>query len=113
VTTFAWITATLATQPENEATLVRFYRLVRPPGPGWTPIAQAADAGLPGMRRQTDSLPVQLLGWVLGCTFIYATLFGVGSALYGHTAQVIAWGFVWIASGAGLFRVLAALWRAE
>ena len=54
---------------------------------------------------------MQLLGWVLGCTFVYATLFGAGSALYGHTAQAIVWGFVWIVSGAGLLSVLARLWR--
>ena len=113
VTTFAWIAATLATKPENQATLVSFYRLVRPPGPGWATIAQVADEGRPFTGRHGDSLPVQLLGWVLGCTFIYATLFGMGSALYGHTAQVIVWGFVWIASGSGLLRVLAALWRRE
>jgi Na+/proline symporter len=117
VTTVAWIAATLVTPPESETTLVSFYRLVRPPGPGWTPIAQIADdrndAGRPVTGPHGDSLPVQLLGWVLGCTFIYATLFGMGSALYGHTAQVIVWGFLWIASGAGLLRVLATLWRRE
>ncbi len=32
-TTVAWIAVTLATRPENEATLVRFYQLVRPAGP--------------------------------------------------------------------------------
>ena len=58
-----------------------------------------------------DSISMQLLGWVLGCAFVYATLFGFGSALYGHTAQVIVWGFVWIVSGAGLLRVLSSLWR--
>jgi Na+/proline symporter len=105
-TTIAWVTTTLATRPESEATLVSFYRLIRPAGPGWRPIAAQA-----GVGPSPDSISTQLLGWVLGCTFVYATLFGFGSALYGHTAQVIVWGFVWIASGAGLLRVLASLWR--
>ena len=105
-TTVAWITVTLATRAESEATLVSFYRLIRPAGPGWQPIAAKA-----GVGPSPDSISMQLLGWVLGCTFVYATLFGAGSALYGHTTQVIVWGFVWIISGGGLLRVLTSLWR--
>jgi SSS family solute:Na+ symporter len=105
-TTFAWITVTLVTRPESDATLVSFYRLIRPAGPGWGTIGAKA-----GVGPSPDSISMQLLGWVLGCTFVYATLFGFGSALYGHTAQVIVWGVVWTISGAGLLRVLASLWR--
>ena len=105
-TTIAWIGTTLMTEPENEATLVSFFRLVRPPGPGWGPIPEKA-----GIGPSPDSMAWQLLGWVLGCTFVYATLFGVGSALYGHTRQVIVWGAVWVFSGGGLLRILSRLWR--
>jgi hypothetical protein len=106
-TTFAWIATTLATRPEHESTLVSFYRLVRPAGPGWGSIPAKA-----GVGPSPDSISQQLLGWVLGCAFVYATLFGAGSALYGHTAQVVVWAFVWIVSGGGLLRVLSRLWRA-
>jgi SSS family solute:Na+ symporter len=105
-TTVAWIAATLLTRPESDATLVSFYRLIRPAGPGWGQIAAKA-----GVGPSPDSISMQLLGWVLGCTFVYATLFGFGSALYGHTTQAIMWGFVWIVSGAGLLRVLSSVWR--
>jgi SSS family solute:Na+ symporter len=105
-TTLAWITVTLVTRPESEATLVSFYRLIRPAGPGWGSIAAKA-----GVGPSPDSISMQLLGWVLGCTFVYATLFGFGSALYGHTTQAMVWGFVWIVSGAGLLRVLSSVWR--
>jgi hypothetical protein len=54
---------------------------------------------------------MQLLGWVLGCTFVYSTLFGAGSALYGHTTQALVFGAVWLASGAGLLRILSLLWN--
>jgi hypothetical protein len=43
---------------------------------------------------------------VLGCTFIYATLFGAGSALYGHTSQAMVFGVVWLLSGIGLIRIV-------
>ena len=105
VTTVAWVSATLLTQPESEATLVAFYKLVRPAGPGWTDISRQA-----GVGPSPDSLPQQLLGWVLGCAFVYATLFGAGSALYGLTMQATVWGVVWLASGVGLLRVLNTQW---
>jgi len=107
-TTVAWIGVTLATRPESEATLVGFYRLIRPAGPGWGPIPAKA-----GASASPDNIPLQLLGWVLGCTFVYSTLFGAGSALYGHTSQAIVWLIVWPASGFGLIRILKTLWQSS
>ena len=97
---------TFATRPESDATLVSFYKLVRPAGFLWGPIPTRA-----GVGASPDSIPRQLLGWVLGCTFVYSTLFGAGSALYGHTAQATVFGVVWVISGVGLIRILNQLWR--
>ena len=91
----------------KRATLIGFYRLVRPAGPGWGPIPAKA-----GVGPSPDSISLQLLGWVLGCTFVYATLFGAGSALYGHTTQAIVCGVVWVVSGVGLVRMLTLSGRA-
>ncbi|MGH9387505.1 MAG: sodium:solute symporter family protein [Vicinamibacterales bacterium] len=106
VTTLAWVGTTLATSPENMGTLVRFYRLVRPAGPGWGPIQRLAGAG-----ESPDSITHALAGWVFGCAFVYAALFGAGSALYGLTAQATVWAVVFAGSGYGLTRVLGRLWR--
>jgi len=105
-TTVAWIGVTFATRPESDETLIRFYKLVRPAGSLWGPIPAKA-----GVGSSPDSIAAQLLGWVLGCTFVYATLFGVGSALYGQTAQALVFGVVWLVSGAGLIRILNRLWN--
>ena len=72
----------------------------------WGPIPAKAQVG-----ASPDSIASQLLGWVLGCVFIYATLFGTGSALYSHTTQAAIFALVWLASGLGLLSVLRALWR--
>jgi len=105
-TTLAWIGVTLGTKPESDATLVRFYTLVRPAGSLWGPIPAKA-----GVGPSPDSIPLQLLGWVLGCMFVYSTLFGAGSAVYGSTTQATIFGIVWIASGAGLLKILKMLWH--
>jgi solute:Na+ symporter, SSS family len=106
-TTFAWIAVTLATRPENDDTLIRFYKLIRPAGSLWGPIPAKA-----GVGASPDSISMQLLGWVLGCTFVYSTLFGAGSALYGYTTQAAIFVLVWIISGVGLLNILRKVWTA-
>jgi Na+/proline symporter len=106
ITTIVWVTATYLTAPTARATLVSFYRLVRPPGPGWEPVRQEA-----GVGPSPDSIARSLLGWVLGCLVVYAALFGAGSFLYERTAQGIAWTVVLVISGAGLVRLIRRLWR--
>ncbi len=54
-----------------------------------------------------------LLGWVLGCVFVYAALFGAGSALYGRTAPAILCLALFAGSGIGLARLLPRLWGAS
>jgi SSS family solute:Na+ symporter len=105
-TTVVWVAVTLLTPPTDRATLVGFYRLVRPAGPGWTSVRAES-----GVGASPDSLPAALLGWVLGCTFVYAALFGAGSFLYGRTAQGIVWLALFAVSGVGLQRVMRT-WRA-
>jgi SSS family solute:Na+ symporter len=100
-TTVVWVAVTLLTRPTNRATLLSFYELVRPPGPGWASVRAET-----GLAPSGDSLALSLLGWVLGCTFVYAALFGAGSFLYGRTAQGIVWLALFAFSGYGLVRVM-------
>ena len=108
VTTIVWVGATYMTAPTERATLVSFFRLVRPPGPGWESVR--AEAEVPA---SPDSLAQSLLGWVLGCLVVYAALFGTGSYLYGRTAQGVAWTVVFVISCIGLIRVMSGLWREQ
>ncbi len=106
VTTIVWVAATYLTAPTDRATLVSFYRLVRPPGAGWDAVRLEA-----GVSSSPDSIAQSLLGWALGCLVVYAALFGSGSYLYGRTAQGVAWTVVFVVSGTGLIRLVPALWR--
>ena len=105
ITTVAWVLTTLLTAPTTQGQLVTFYRLVRPAGPGWAPIRAEA-----GIGPAADSLPLALLGWVLGIAFVYAALFGTGSFLYGRTAQALVWLVVFVVSGVGLLRLVPRIW---
>jgi hypothetical protein len=53
-----------------------------------------------------DSVAQSFLGWVLGCAFVYAALFGAGSFLYGELTLGFFWLVVFIVSGVMLTRVL-------
>jgi solute:Na+ symporter, SSS family len=105
VTSVVWITVTFLTKPADRATLVNFYRLVRPGGRGWEPVrAEAGVGALP------DSLPNALLCWVTGISFVYSALFGAGSYIYGNTTLGIVWTAIFVASGLGLVKLLPKLW---
>jgi Na+/proline symporter len=108
VTTVVWVATTLLAPPTDAATLDSFFMTVRPSGPGWRPVA--ARLGITGVE---DSLPQALLGWVLGCAFVYSGLFGTGSLLYGRMPQFAMWLVVFIVSGVGLSRVLRGFWTPE
>jgi Na+/proline symporter len=105
-TTVVWITVTFLTRPTDRPTLVAFYRLVRPAGPGWNSVRAEA-----GVAAAPDSLPMSLLGWILGCTFVYSALFGMGSFLYGRTPQALTWLAVLVVTGVALLRMLPRLWK--
>jgi len=104
-TTVVWVAVAYLTPPTDRTTLLSFYKLVRPAGPGWESIRQEA-----GLASSPDSLPHSLLGWVFGCAFIYSALFGTGSALYGRTPQAILWAAVFLVSGFGLLRLVPRMW---
>ncbi len=108
VTTVVWVAVAYLAPPTDRQTLVSFYKLVRPAGPGWSHVRAEA-----GVSPSPDSLSLAMLGWVLGCAFIYSALFGVGSALYGRTPQAIMWLVVFVVSGVWLLRILPRMWTSS
>jgi Na+/proline symporter len=107
-TTIVWLIATYVAQPTDRAKLLSFYELVRPAGPGWAQVRQAS-----GLPSSPDSLTTALLGWIVGCFFVYAGLFGTGSFIYGRTTQGLVWTAVFIAAGIGLIILIPRLWKRD
>ena len=107
-TSVVWIVVTLLTRPTDQPTLERFYRQVRPAGPGWRAVRAAT-----GLGPSPDSLPQQFLAWTTGCVFVYSALFAVGNALYGRTALTVAFTIAAVASGLLLYRLMRAMFRSD
>jgi hypothetical protein len=108
ISTITWILVAFLTAPTERIKLLDFYRLVRPAGPGWKAIRAET-----GIASSPDSMPQALVGWVLGCLFVYSALFGSGSFLYGKIGPGVLWLVVFVASGMGLIHLLPKLWQAH
>jgi solute:Na+ symporter, SSS family len=104
ITTVVWVSVAFLAPPVDRKTLVNFYKVVRPAGPGWRSVRREA-----GVGPSPDSLSVSLLAWTLGCAFVYSVLFGTGALLYGRTAQALLWGTVFTTAGIWLARLLPRL----
>jgi len=96
ITTVVWVTVTLLTPAEPMATLTKFYRRVRPEGPGWNRVAAAT--GLAGPHAE-GRLSTQFLNWLLGCALIYGALFGIGKIIFKEWLSGLIYLAVAIAAG--------------
>jgi hypothetical protein len=76
VSTLVWLVVTRLTPPEQDATLLAFYRRVRPNPTFWGPIARKAPDISPP-RDQWNNLS----DWLAGCAMIYLILFGLGKII--------------------------------
>ncbi len=85
ITTVIWLSATFLTRPESDATLLGFYRRVRPSA-GWGPVAKLA----PDVRVSHD-LGRNLIDWLCGCVMIYGALFGIGRIILENYGTGIAY----------------------
>ena len=109
-TTAVWVITAFLGPKTDPQTLVKFYKKVRPFGPGWEPIRKEAGVSKAEARTSGDNFPVALVGWVSGSLTIWSALFAVGNFLYGRTTYALVLLGVFIASGLVLVRVINRLW---
>jgi len=74
-TAAVWISVMYVTAPESPETLERFYRAVRPGGPGWE--RQQQSTGL----APAQSLKLSLLRTAAAVLVLFGAMFGVGGLL--------------------------------
>jgi Na+/proline symporter len=113
VTTACWVLAAYVAPQTDRATLVAFYRKVRPSGPGWAAIRREAGVDERDARRTSVNMPKALLGWSAGCAMIWSSLFTIGSLLYGQPARALITGAVFIVSALVVRDALRTAWPEE
>jgi Na+/proline symporter len=95
ITTAGWLAVTLVTPATDAATLQAFYDRIRPFNAGWKAAVQTGPT--------EGSFTAALLSWVLGCTVVYAALFGTGYFLYGEPLLGTTFMAVVVLAAAGVF----------
>ncbi|MBN2507042.1 MAG: Na+:solute symporter [Verrucomicrobia bacterium] len=111
VTTACWLATAFVGPGTDRRILAEFCRKVRPFGPGWRPIREAAGMAGPAPAGSThENIPLALLGWTAGCAAIWSSLFTVGNVLYGRWLQAGLLLAVFGLSGATLLCVVKRLW---
>jgi len=113
ITTSAWIIVTIFTKPTGTGTLLKFYRLIKPGGPGWEKFIES----LPKDREYEDikditagdkkhewDVPSGLISVFLGCVSIYSALFCIGSWIYSNYTAAVITTVTAVISSAGLIK---------
>jgi len=97
-----WVPIMFLTKPEDEATLLSFYRRVRPSGPGWSAVRR--EAGL----EASLSLGVTLLRTVAATALLFGVMFALGGAVLLETRVFVFASTLALSGGTGL---LLLRWR--
>lgn len=107
ITTLGWLAVALLTPATDRQTLERFYRLVRPGGPGWTAITRNMRMRSGEQEKTAWEVPRGILCMALGCASIYSALFATGYWIYGRTGPAVVLTLLGVVSGIAL----ALAWR--
>ncbi len=110
VTTVCWVVTAFVGPQTDRATLIAFYKKVRPFGPGWRRIREATGDFEREAAGSGENIPLALLGWSAGCAAIWSALFAVGNLLYGRVTTTIFLLAILTGSGLVLLYVINQLW---
>ena len=115
ITTTAWLIATFLTRPTDQATLTRFYQLIKPAKAGWKPVINIALANnqLKESEVNTGKLPLEILGMIVGCFTVYGALFATGYWIYGETMLALFATAIAVGGGFAIFRIWGMLNEGE
>lgn len=91
ITTVGWIAVTFLTQPTAHATLLKFYKLIKPHPSGWHAVIEPSLKA--GELRQDEvlpgKLPLEIMCMIAGCFLVYGALFGIGFWMYGEIGKAL------------------------
>ncbi len=88
ITSIVWIVTMFLTEPEDQVVLERFYKQTQPGGPGWKRMLGLSDKRETIIDKDESwSVPNGILAMLLGCIFVYGSLFSTGNWIYGNTQK--------------------------
>jgi Na+/proline symporter len=93
ITTFIWVSVTFMTKPDDDETLIKFYKKTNPGGPGWKRIKTMSNLNSKNLEKEWI-VPSGILCMILGCFAIYSALFSTGYFIYGELVN----GFIFLIS---------------
>src|SRR5512135_2057930 len=110
VTTISWMITVYLSPQTDKAQLIKFYKKVRPFGPGWRKVRAEAGISEAEARASHESFPLALAGWVSGSLTIWSALFVVGNVLYRRWLYAGVLFGVFLVAGFVLLKVMNRLW---
>ncbi len=93
ITSFVWVSVTFMTKPDDDETLIKFYKKTNPGGPGWKRIKTMSNLNSKNLEKEWI-VPSGILCMILGCFAIYSALFSTGYFIYGELVN----GFIFLIS---------------
>ncbi len=107
ITTIIWVVTTFLTKPEKREVLEDFYIKIQPGGPGWKKVVSEAATEDRNLitRHEAWNVPSGILAILIGCVFIYATLFATGYWIYGQLNIALPTTLLALAAGFALLKV--------
>ncbi len=105
ITTIAWVTVTLLTQPTDTKTLIKFFNKVKPYGSGWNGFKSKASNNAIEITKTTDKFTIDLASMLLGILLVYCALFATGYYIYGNITNGLILTAITIIAIIGLMRI--------
>ncbi len=106
LTTLVWVLATYVTPGTDKKTLRDFYKRIKPAGSGWKKVLEEASADGEVIDNNTEgSLPLQILGMMIGSVAVFAALFATGHWIYGNYTLAMLLTVLSGVGGYALFKV--------
>lgn len=87
LTTIGWVSVTYMVRPTSQKTLLNFYAIARPGGPGWQRVLDIAERAGKEVKVYKDEawrVPQGIYCMVLGSIAVYGALFATGYWIYGY-----------------------------
>lgn len=100
-TSFIWICVTFLTKPTDEKTLINFYSITKPGGPGWKRFKHL------NAKEDFKIVRTGMLAMLVACLMVYAVLIGFGFIIYLDYFKGI---ILFIVAACAVY-VLRQLWR--